>query len=58
MQERMTGIWNQKFRIYSEPYFLNMNADVCNKNDCFNRPFKIKTSYVFEIVNQYKLTKT
>jgi len=54
MQKYMTGIWNQKFRIYSEPhYFLNTNDDVCNKHNCFNRPFKIKTSYVFEIVNQY-----
>jgi len=39
-------MWNHKIRIYSEPYFLNINDDVSNKLVCFNNPWKFRTSYV------------
>ena len=42
-------MWNHKIRIYSEPYFLNMNNDISNKLVCFNHAWKFHTSYVFLI---------
>jgi len=42
-------MWNQKIRIYSEQYFLNINDNVSNKLVCFNDPWKFRPSYVIQI---------